>query len=531
MREGKSGPQPEPERLKLRILHVEDSPADSELIHRNLRQNGIEAEIILVDSRAGFERSLAEESVDLVISDYTMPQWDGLEALELVRSRDRELPFIFVSGNLGEERAIEAIKLGATDYILKDRMSRMPLAVRRAIQESRDRSRRRQLEAELIQAQKMEAIGRLAGGVAHDFNNLLTVINGFSELLLSATPPEDPRHVDLSEIVSAGRRAATLTRQLLAFSRRQVFQPTTIDLNSILSGLEKMLARLIGADVQLILRLAPRLHPVNADAGQIEQVLINLVVNARDAMPQGGRITVETCNVQVDEAHASLHPGSRAGPHARVEVTDTGTGITEEVRRHLFEPFFTTKEKGKGTGLGLSTAHGIIRQSGGSIDVSSAPGQGASFRIYLPRSEATLAPPDLELQVPEGKGTETILVAEDMETVRRLARTVLEATGYRVLLASDGTEALKICEEWQGAIHLLLTDVVMHSISGPELAVLVRRAHPETRILFMSGYSDRSLDEVGPSGTDATFLQKPFTIEGLRAKVREALARPPRGTR
>jgi two-component system cell cycle sensor histidine kinase/response regulator CckA len=520
---------PPGEKLRIRILHVEDNPLDAELIRRDLQHEGIDAEMILVESRTDFERAFASERFDLVISDYNMPQWDGLEALDLVRAKDPEIPFIFVSGNLGEERAIEAIKRGATDYILKDRMSRMSLAVRRAVLETRERARRRQLEGELIHAQKMEAIGRLAGGVAHDFNNLLTVINGFTELLLGATSPEDPRQTDLKEISNAGRRAASLTRQLLAFSRRQVFQPTTLDLNAILAGIEKMLVRLIGEDIQLILRPAPGLHRVNADAGQIEQSIINLVVNARDAMPQGGRILLETANVELDEAFAALHAGSRTGSHAMLSVTDTGTGISAEAKAHLFEPFFTTKEKGKGTGLGLSTVHGIIRQSGGSIDVSSEPGRGATFRIFLPQSELNLAPSAPVPPVAPLRGTETLLVAEDMETVRRLARTVLEGAGYRVLLAQDGTEALKICEEHEGEIHLLLTDVVMHAISGPELAVLVRRTHPETRILFMSGYSDRSLEELGAPGVDAVFLQKPFTIESLRAKVREALHRPVRG--
>jgi two-component system cell cycle sensor histidine kinase/response regulator CckA len=526
VKEGRSDAGAPGERLRVRVLHVEDNPADAELVRRNLRQDGIEAEMILVDSRTDFERVFSSERVDVVISDYNMPQWDGLEALDLVRSRDPELPFIFVSGNLGEERAIEAIKRGATDYILKDRMSRMPLSVRRAVQEARERARRRQLEGELIQAQKMEAVGRLAGGVAHDFNNLLTVINGFSELLLGATPPEDPRHADLMEISNAGRRAASLTRQLLAFSRRQVFQPTTLDLNAIIAGIEKMLVRLIGEDIQLIFRPAAGLYRVNADPGQIEQSIINLVVNARDAMPKGGRVILETENVVVDEVLARLHEGSRTGPHATLSVTDTGTGISAEAKAHLYEPFFTTKEKGKGTGLGLSTVHGIIRQSGGWIDVSSEPDRGATFRIYLPQSEATLAPPASVPAVASPRGTETVLIAEDMETVRRLARTVLEGAGYRVLLARDGTEALKIFEEHDGEIHLLLADVVMHAISGPELAVLVRRTHPETRVLFMSGYSDRSLEELGAPGVHAAFLQKPFTIESLRAKVRETLHRP-----
>jgi two-component system cell cycle sensor histidine kinase/response regulator CckA len=518
-----ASPLPTPS-LKVRILHVEDNPVDVELIRQNLRRGGIDVEVVVVDGTRDCEERLEREKFDLVISDYNLPRGNGLEVLAAVRKMNKGIPFILVSGSLGEETAIEALKQGATDYILKDRLSRITVAVRRALEETRERARAQGLEAQLIQAQKMEAIGRLAGGVAHDFNNMLTVINGYSELILARMDPGDASRRDLEEIFNAGKRAAGLTRQLLAFSRRQILQPSTLDLNSILQGLERMLSRLIGEDIQLHLRLSPLLHPVNADAGQIEQVVVNLVVNARDAMPRGGKITLETLNADLDASFVAAHSELRAGPHALLLVTDTGTGMTPEVKAHLFEPFFTTKEQGKGTGLGLSTVLGIVQQCGGSIGVSSESGWGTTFRIYLPRAEKALAaagPPGSGSS--ESRGVETVLIAEDMETVRRLTRAVLEGAGYAVLVAKDGTEALRIAEERGNPIHLLLSDMVMRTMSGPELASLVRRSHPETRVLFMSGYTDRGIVEMERDVQGAAFIQKPFTIDGLRRKVRDVL--------
>jgi signal transduction histidine kinase len=510
--------------LKVRILHVEDNPIDVELIRQNLRRDGIDAEVVVVDNTRECEERLEREKFDLIISDYNLPRGNGLEVLAAVRKMNTVIPFILVSGSLGEETAIEALKQGATDYILKDRLSRIAVAVRRALEEARERARAHDLEAQLVQSQKMEAIGRLAGGVAHDFNNMLTVINGYSELLLARMEPEDVSRRDIEEIFSAGKRAAGLTRQLLAFSRRQILQPATLDLNSILQGLERLLSRLIGEDLQVQLRLSPFLHLVNADAGQIEQVVVNLVVNARDAMPRGGKIILETLNADLDAAFVAAHPGLRPGPHALLLVTDTGTGMTPEVKAHLFEPFFTTKEQGKGTGLGLSTVLGIVQQCGGSIEASSEPGWGTTFRIYLPRAVKSLAP----ISPPgagatEGRGVETVLIAEDMETVRRLTRAVLEGAGYAVLVAKDGTEALQIAEERGNPIDLLLSDMVMRTMSGPELASLVRRSHPETRVLFMSGYTDRGIVEMEREAHGAAFIQKPFSIDGLRRKVRDVL--------
>ncbi|HLY08168.1 MAG TPA: response regulator [Planctomycetota bacterium] len=514
---------------KLRLLHVEDNPADVELIRESLRRGGLDTEIVVVDNLGEVERLMDRERFDAIISDYNLPQSDGLAILECVRRRDPDIPFLLVSGSLGEEKAVDALKLGATDYILKDRLPRIPMALARAVTDFRERARARALEAQFIQAQKMEAVGRLAGGIAHDFNNMLTVINGYSELLLSRMAADDVQRADLEEILHAGQRAAGLTRQLLAFSRRQIIQPRILNLNELIEGLERMLSRLIGEDVNLQLRLDPQLPAIQGDPGQIEQVIVNLVVNARDAMPKGGKIVIETLSATLDTAFTGAHADLRPGLHALLLISDTGTGMSAEVKSHLFEPFFTTKDLGKGTGLGLSTVLGIVQQCGGSIKVASEPGWGTTFRIYFPaavQAEAPKPPAAPDGALPKGK--ETVLLAEDMETVRRLTRAVLESEGYRVLVAEDGAEALRIAETHQGPIHLLLTDIVMPGISGPELAVQLRQTRPDVKVVYASGYTDRGIDELKESVPAANFLHKPFSVADLKVKVREVLdARTP----
>ena len=382
----------------------------------------------------------------------------------------------------------------------------------------------RKVEEQFRQAQKMEAMGRLAGGVAHDFNNLLTVINGYSELLMMRMPADEPMRADLNEVLAAGRRASGLTRQLLAFSRKQVVEPKYLDLNVVVAGTEKMLQRLIGADVELCMVAGPDLWNVHADPGHIEQVIVNLTVNARDAMPQGGKLTIETANVELDETYVQLHTQARAGPHVRLSVSDTGTGMDTDTLSHLFEPFFTTKEPGKGTGLGLSTVHGIVRQSSGHIEVYSEFGKGTTFKIYLPKAEKG-APTDRKLRpaIPGARGSETILLAEDSETVRRLCEDILRSAGYRILSARDGEEALRMAKDQPGSIHLLLTDTIMPGIGGPELALHVTKLRPGVRVLFTSGYTDRGIEDQGILDLGAAFLQKPFTRDGLLGKIRELL--------
>ncbi|MBI2841266.1 MAG: PAS domain S-box protein [Acidobacteria bacterium] len=378
-----------------------------------------------------------------------------------------------------------------------------------------DVTERRRLEEQLRQAQKMEALGRLAGGVAHDFNNLLTAIIGYSDLLLMRLKQGDPLRSNAEEIKKAGGRASALTRQLLAFSRKQVLQPVVLDLNTVITDMEKMLRRLIGEDIRLVISLQPEIGLIKADPGQIEQVVMNLVVNARDAMPDGGTLTIET----VDEAG-----GGAAGTRPRVMLTlaDTGCGMTPEVRAHLFEPFFTTKQRG--TGLGLSTVYGIIVQSRGEISVTSEPGQGTVFRIYLPRIEGEVGEKGASaLSQATGKGSEVVLLVEDEEVVRNMSREVLQMSGYTVLVAGHGEEALSVSRQHSGMIHLMVTDVVMPGMSGRELARRLAADRSDMRVLFVSGYTDDQIVHHGVLDEGIEFLQKPFSPSALVQKVRAVL--------
>ena len=387
-----------------------------------------------------------------------------------------------------------------------------------------DVTEHKKLEQQLIQAQKMEAVGRLAGGVAHDFNNLLTIINGYAQLLIEPISPQDPRRGHLKEILTAGERAASLTRQLLAFSRRQVLEPRVLNLNSVLADVAKMLRRLIGEDVELVATLKPDLGRVKVDPGQIEQVIMNLAVNARDAMPQGGKLFVETSNVEIDANYARSHSPMMPGKYVMVAVSDTGCGMDLETQAHLFEPFFTTKEKGHGTGLGLATVYGIVKQSGGFIWVYSAPGHGSTFKIYLPFIEEALPTAEpAEAPAELAKGSETVLVVEDEQGVRSLVCEALASHGYKVLEAAGAASALEISEKYTEPIHLLLTDVVMPQTGGKELAKGFSTLHPETKVLYMSGYTDDAIVRHGILEGGTSFLQKPFQPKALLLKIREVL--------
>ena len=382
----------------------------------------------------------------------------------------------------------------------------------------------RESEQQLRQAQKMEAIGRLAGGIAHDFNNLLTVILGRSQMLLHTLEPGDPGRQHVTLIQQSAERAGGLTQQLLAFSRKQVLQPRVLNLNTVVAGVEEILRRLIGEDVELVPVHGSDLWRVKADPGQLEQVILNLAVNARDAMPTGGQLTIETANVGLDDAFVRGHVGARSGPHVRLAVSDTGVGMDAAIQAHLFEPFFTTKEPGKGTGLGLATVYGIVKQSDGYISVESAPGRGARFEVYLPRvDEVTdrieLAP---TLVAPYG-GSETIFLVEDEDDLRELGREILEGQGYTVLEARNGREALEIGERHPGPIHLLMTDVVMPQMGGRELAERLVERRPETKVLYVSGYTADAIGQHGVLEANVTLLWKPFTPDALARKVREVL--------
>lgn len=628
--------------MAIRILLVEDVDEDAELAEVELRKAGIDFVLRRVMTPEEFRTALREHAPDLIISDHKLPQFSGEAALRLTRELGSPAPFILMTGSLDEETAVEYMKSGAADYILKDRRARLGNAVlsaldRRRVGEqlrereeyfraliekahdiiavldadaalkyaspavwpvlgytpeelvgrslldlvhaedaeatvrafaegvatgqggrgfefrlrrkdggyrtleaigqyllndpvvrgvvinARDVTDRRLLERQLVQSQKMEAVGRLAGGVAHDFNNVLTAILGYTGLLLDGLPALSPLRPDLDEIRNAANRATGLTRQLLAFSRKQALETRVLDLNDLVKEMDRLLRRLLGEDIDVVTTLASGVAQVRADAGQLEQVVVNLAVNARDAMPEGGKLTIETQNVELDQSYAEGHLPVRPGRYVMIAVSDTGVGMSAETMSHVFEPFFTTKEPGKGTGLGLATVYGIVKQSGGSVWCYSEPGQGTTFKVYLPRVDA---PVDrVEPSAPAGPrhGTETILLVEDETELRHMTRRLLEKHGYSVLEAASSEAALGIARLHPGPIHLLLTDVVLPGESGRRLAdeLLVRR--PELRSLFMSGYTEEAIVHRGVLAANTAFIHKPFTGDGLAAKVRQVL--------
>ena len=669
-------------RVPLRVLIAEDSENDARLLVRELERAGFDTAYERVDSRTAMQAALDRHTWDLVIGDYSMPEFSGPAALALLRAHDPDTPFIFVSGSMGEDVAVEAMKAGAQDFLTKGNLRRLIPAIERELREAEVRRERRRgqtallerarlaeltsdvgialtqsgglramlqlcaealvrhldvalariwtlddagevlelqasagmythvdgahshvplgrykigviardgrpqltnqvvgdpqihdqewvrreglvafagyplvlhdrvlgvmamfachalsefvpkalgsvasavtvgierkraeqalrrSEEQLRQAQKMEAVGRLAGGIAHDFNNLLTVITSYGDLLLEDLAPDDSRRDDVDQIRKAAEGAAALTRQLLAFSRQQVLEPKVVDLRAVLAGTEKLLRRLIGADVHLAMPLAPDLGAVKADPGQLEQIIINLAVNARDAMPGGGRLTIEAANMVVE---------ARPGRYVMLAVSDTGIGMDEQTKARVFEPFFTTKETGKGTGLGLATVYGIVKQAGGFITVDSEPGRGTTFKVYLPRVDEPVAPAIARPAPAEPRrGTETVLVAEDAPSVRLVTRQVLERYGYTVLEAPTGDIALRLAAKHHGPIHLLLTDVVMPGLSGRQLAGQLSLLRSEMKVLYVSGYAD-AVEPV------AAYLQKPFAPEALARRVRDVL--------
>jgi two-component system cell cycle sensor histidine kinase/response regulator CckA len=640
----------------IRILIVEDLPTDAELAEREIRQALGACVFRRVETRPDYLAALETFQPDLIVSDYRMPHFDGLTALKLALELAPFTPLIILTGSVNEDTAVECMKTGATDYVIKESIKRLGQAVIRALEEKQLRQERRRaeealreseeryrtlaeaakdfifilnpddtfqyvnhsgaqfldlqpqdligcnrsevfppfiaaqqkrtlqkvfetgepsfeeiaiptsqgeawlntslvplrdeegrvsavlgiardvteykraeearakLEDQLRQAQKMESIGRLAGGVAHDFNNHLTVIRGYCELMQVQMSDADPLLEKLEQIWLASERAAALTQQLLAFSRKQILAPIVLDLNSLVANLGEMLERLIGEDITLTTALQPELWSVTADPGQIEQVIMNLALNARDAMPGGGRLTIETRNVQLDATYAKTHPEAPAGACVLLAVGDTGSGMDEPTRARVFEPFFTTKEPGKGTGLGLATVYGIIKQSGGDILVYSEAGQGTTFKIYLPASQTQAKSPVAPQIRPVSRGGhETILLVEDEEMVRDLVRIALQAKGYTILEAGEGGEALSLAGQHQGTIDLLVTDLVMPEMSGRELAERLKALRPGIKVLFMSGYTDDAVIQQGVLMAQAEFISKPFSPSILASRVREIL--------
>jgi two-component system, cell cycle sensor histidine kinase and response regulator CckA len=511
----------------MRVLLIEDSEDDAIFIRELMaEEQGLAFELHWVDRLSRGLTHLASQNVDLVLLDLSLPDAHGLETFTRVQAHAQDVPIVVLTGLDDETLASQAVRQGAQDYLVKGRLDSYVLirAARYAVERKQAERALHESEAQLRQAQKVEGIGRLAGGIAHDFNNLLTVINSYSDMLLGEKGFDNPfARNGLNQIKEAGYRAALLTRQLLAFSRRQVLQPTVMDLNDVVSNIMKLLRRLIGEDIKMVLCPFPALGHVKADAGQMEQIIMNLAVNARDAMPGGGEMTIETRNVELDGARVppSLTPGS----YVILAVSDTGCGMDAHTQAQIFEPFFTTKGPGKGTGLGLATVYGIVEQIGGKIDVSSIPGQGSTFTIYFPRVEGKVERVGPTLTPNEALcGSETILLVEDEEMVRALAQTILERNGYTVFAARSVKDALRMIEEEPNMIDLMLTDIVMPGMSGPELAERIRASRPATKVLYMSGYTDRELTSATAWEFGPAILQKPFTPQTLSHKVHEMLA-------
>ena len=516
-------PWPRPtEPPPIQVLVVESDEDDFASIRRELEQSSHVFVFRRVETGPEFRDALTEARWDAVIAAYRNPALDGLAALTVVDEVAADVPVLMVSGKVGEEAAVEAMKAGARDFLTKDRLHRLVPALERELREVRVRQDRDRLAEHLRQIQKMEAVGRLAGDIAHDFNNLLTAIRGYADLALAEMPPDDPVWNDVEQIVHASDRASNLTAQLLAFGRRQVVPPRVHDLNTLVARAEDLLRRLVGDQVQLTTALVPQSAHVRVDAGQVEQVLVALAVNAREAMPNGGRLEVETRLVDLDEAYRDRHGEVAPGDYVMLSVSDDGVGMEADVRARAFEPFFTTKPSGVGTGLGLSTVYGIVTQSGGHLWLYSERGKGTIVRIYLPR----VAAPELETRAAEApmpRATGHVLLVEDEDSVRTVVRAVLERRGYDVLEASDPERALAIADEHEDTFVLVVADVVMPGMSGPDLVARLRASRPGLRVLYMSGYAedDDVLRAIADKGS--AFLQKPFSADDLGRAVRDVL--------
>jgi len=504
---------------KLKLLIVEDSEDDCLLVVYALRQAGLVCDHIRIHTAASFREALHSQEWDVIISDYNLPEFSAPKALEILNEAKLDIPFIVISGTVGEETVAKLMKSGARDCVMKDHLARLPGAIERELKEAEARRQFRRVEEQFRQAQKMEAIGRLASGVAHDFNNLLTIITGFAQLALLEP---NPAQGGLEQILRAADRAAALTRQLLVFSRQQSLEIRVIDLNALIRDLEKMIRRVIGEDIEIRAVFHDPEANVKVDPHQIEQVILNLVVNSRDAMPKGGILTIETEHYNLDAPAAGLF-GCRPGQYFQLSVSDTGFGIDKATLAKIFEPFFTTKSEGRGTGLGLSTVYGIVSQIGGAIRAYSEPGVGTSMRILLPAASEKVTADPQAVEKAAQHGSETVLLVEDDETVLALCATVLQNHGYTVLEAECADEAIEISRGFREPIHLLVSDVVMPGTNGPALALEIRDARPNIRTLFMSGYTEETMQQYGFGNHSAGFIQKPFSASALAKKVRQVL--------
>jgi len=520
--------------MPVRILHLEDNSPDQLLVKETLASSGLPCEIVHVAGQQDFEALLQNCRFDLIISDFSLPGYDGMAALASAQKSQPGTPFLFVSGTIGEERAVESLKCGAIDYVLKDNLHRLVPSVKRALRESREREQRQRLEQQLRQAQKMEAVGQLAGGVAHDFNNLLAVICGNVELVLLRDEPVSKESLEsLKQVLAAAGRAANLTRQLLAFGRKQPMRAEPVNLNEVITNLAKLLKRVIGASIVLECAFPELLAYVEADASMMEQVLLNLVVNSRDAMPRGGQLLITTERVVFADTDTGRHPDARAGEFICWAVSDTGCGIAPEHLPRIFEPFYTTKEPGKGTGLGLAMVYGIVKQHRGWVELQTQPGVGTTFQIFLPAiaAPATAKHAESSAATLHG-GSERILLVENDPAVRLLTRRLLETFGYHVLEATSGNDAWELSSRAGTNVDLLLTGLVTtDGMTGPVLAQRLRKKTPHLKVIFVSGNSRESTnyDTAFLRRNQDRFLQKPYASQVLLGMVRRCLDGEARG--
>lgn len=509
------------------ILHLESNAQVTASVRSMLTTSGIRAAIEPAASQTDFIAAMERGGVDLVIAGSSIPAFDGFAALAVMRERWANVPCILIGIDSGEDVVVDVMQKGAADYVVQERPWRLVTAVEKAMQQRAESSADSARNDECIQTQKLEVLGRLVGGVAHDFNNMLGIIMGYSDIILLQLRPTELIHKQTREIRHAAERAAALTRQLLVFCSKQEVQLVVLDLNHVIEGMDKMLRQLIDENVDLRLISGSDLGRVKADSGYIGQVLMNLVINARDAMPNGGQLTIETRNVQLDSSTTGPGPVVKPGHYVMLSVTDTGVGMTDEVRAHLFEAFFTTKPKGKGTGLGLMTCQTLVSRCGGHIDLRSAPGQGTTFNVYFPRVDQPLEDDTRILQSEANdlpRGTETLLLVEDEPTVRHLARDVLLAQGYDVLTACNGQDGLRMAREHEGPpIPLVVTDVIMPQMGGKVMAEWLKSTYPDIKVLFTSGYTDDAIARHGVLEPGVAFLPKPYTPATLTRKVREML--------
>jgi two-component system, cell cycle sensor histidine kinase and response regulator CckA len=507
----------------LRAIFVEDSEEDAVLLARELSKGDFDLRYNRVDSATGLQTLMESGEWDLVVSDHSMPGFSGLQALEIVRTFGTDVPFIFVSGTMDEVTAVAALRRGAQDYLMKGHLQRLRPAVERELRDAGERRDRKRLELQVHQLQKFEAIGRLAGGIAHDFNNILGAILGWAEMGQEDCPPGSRLHDRFQKITDQAHRAARLTGQILAFARRQILQPRKLNLNSSVEEVSSLLHKLIGDRIEIRVHPGSDLRVTMADPAQIEQILMNLSLNARDAMPDGGKLVIETQNCEIGVEQLRVHPESKAGPYVLLAVSDNGIGMDKATIERIFEPFFTTKEMGRGTGLGLATVYGIVKQHGGFVYVYSEPGKGTTFRLYFPCCEGAADVADEKGVVELRRGSELILLADDHDGLLQSAQALLSDLGYNVIPARNGLEAVDLFKRNADRINLVVLDVAMPELGGPAAFEQIAALRPEVPVIFTTGYMPEVVPYVAHTKKSAIMLQKPYSLKTLSQAMRSAL--------